>query len=252
MDFTNFNTWVDLAQLLTAFAAFGALYMTWRGWKEASKVAHEQARKSMVMSTDYSIYKEILSNVNSIQSRVSKYTSDLKMHTNIVADILNRWHGQGGYNLPTQQQKQGLIEEWAGPTAALIQGAYDLKYQALELTRILDMSGADFGNKSKIYNALWLMYHDVQRAIDEVNPKWTNLSLEDTNVKQYQWLLDETNKLVGIMEEFGSCVDDVLKHAYNKLVAEPMGKTTKVVDLTEKRRAITANGLRDNRIEDAS
>ena len=35
------------------------------------------------------------------------------------------------------------------------------------------MSGADFGDNSKIYNALWLVYHDLNNRIQKIINKWT-------------------------------------------------------------------------------
>ena len=244
---------VDVAQVLTGVAAVVAIFLTRRGWKEAAKTANEQALRESVMATNYDIYKDILSQINSIQGNNSRYTSDLRTHIDTTANFLNELHGVGAFSTPaTPERATELIDQWAKPSYQIIKNAVALKFSALDLTRILDMSGADFGNNTKVYNALWLMYHDLNEATTEIQDRWTNFSLANITIEQYDWLKRDTLKAIKVTEEFGNCVDDVLKHVYNKLVAESMGKSKKDIDMSEKRRIITLNGLRDNRAENAS
>ena len=170
----------------------------------------------------------------------------------ITTNILERWHGQSGYSAATEEDKMELLKDWAEPAQRIIDETYKLQHSTLELTRILDMSGADFGNNSKVYNALWLTYHNLNDSIKKVIDRWSNLNLEYTTAQQYKWLLHDTDEMMIEVDEFGSCIDDVLKHVYNNLVAEPMGKPKKVIDLDERRRIITEDGLKDNRIKNAS
>lgn len=242
----------SIAQIATAFIAFAALLATPWSWKKASNAARVQAKEATVLTTNYEIYERILQNVNEILSKNSTFTNDLKQHTNIVADILNRWHGQGGYVVASNDERLKLLEEWKAPSEKIIENAYELQSKALELTRLLDMSGADFGDNSKVYNALWLIYHDLNSSISKMNDKWTKLDLNNTTVQQYQWLLEETYAVVDGANEFSNCVEDVLKQVYNKLVAIPMDKTPKKINKSEKRRMIMESGLRDNRVENAS
>ena len=97
-----------------------------------------------------------------------------------------------------------------------------------------------------------LVYHDLNNRIQKIINKWTTLDIEHTTIQQYEWLLNDTNETIDEIGEFGYCVEDVLKHVYNKLVAEPMDKTKKAIDLDERRRIITEDGLKDNRIKNAS
>ena len=242
----------NIAQVVTALVAVIVLILTPSSWKKASNDAQNQVKLSAILSTNFIIYKEILQNVNEILSKNSIFIMDLKTHTNNVADILNRWHGEGGYVKASAEEKIKLIDKWVEPSNKLVTNVYELQRKALELTRLLDMSGADFGKNSKIYNALWIMYHDLNNSMTKLTEKWTKLILEQTTVQQYQWLLEETNSAVDLSNEFSSCVEDVLKHVYNKLVAVPMGKSLKKIDNKDKRRMIVEDGLRDNRIENAS
>lgn len=244
---------IDVAQVLTGVAAIVAVGMTWYGWKKAAEIAADQALQQSVMATNYDIYKDILAQVNSIQSNNSRYTSDLRTYIDTTANMLNELRGVGQFSEPASANRvKELLDEWAVPSVKMIDNAVNLKFSALDLTRILDMSGADFGNNTKVYNALWLMYHDLDNATSEIQNRWTNFSIVDITVEQYDWLKNDTLKAIRVTEEFGSCVDDVLKHVYNQLVAGPMGKTRKEIDMSERRRIISLDGLRDSRAENAS
>ncbi len=244
---------IDIAQVLTGVAAVTAIFLTRRGWKEAAKTANEQALQESVMATNYDIYKDILAQVNTIMSKNSQYTTNLNSHVDSTALLLNEWHGLGAFEtFADPERKLELAGSWSESSRKIVSDAYDLQLNALNLTRMLDMSGADFGSDSKVYNALWLVYGDLNDAIVKVQNKWTNLELENISVKQYDWLKNDTQAVIKEAQEFGSCVDDILKHVYNKLVAQPMRKTPKAVDMSEKRRIVTIDGLRDNRVENAS
>lgn len=243
----------SIANMAVALAAFIALGMTWRGWKNASKTAQEQALQQSIMSTNYDIYKDILSQVNTIVSKNSKYTTDLNSHIDSTAALLNEWHGLGAFaSIATNERKVQLAELWTESSQEIVSEAYELQVNALELTRMLDMSGADFGGHSKVYNALWLIYSDLNKEIVKIMNKWTKLELEDISIEQYDWLKNDTKTVINSANEFGACIDDILKHVYNKLVATPMHKTQKTIDTGEQRRMITLDGLRDNRMENAS
>lgn len=243
---------ISIAQIATAIAALAALAFTVVGWKKTREDMIEQARVSAILSTNYEIYQKILQNVNEISAKNSLFTTAISNHANIVADILNRWHGKGDYEAAGAKEKLDLMNRWKHSTEKIVDEIYSLQRSTLELTRLLDMSGADFGESSKIYNSLWLVYHDLNRKSQKTIDKWTTIDLENTNKEQYDWLLDETYELVDEANSFSNCVEDVLKHVYNKLVAYPMKKTPKRISTKERRRMITEEGLRDNRIENAS
>lgn len=242
----------DFCQTVTSVCAFIALILTVKVWDKARKDAIEQVKLSTIMSTNYTIYEKVLRSINEISSKNSSFISVIREHIKVIANILNKWHGQAGYNEPTIEEKIKLLDGWLEPTQKIVDEAYKLQYSILELTRILDMSGADFGDNSKIYNALWLVYHDLNNRIQKIINKWTTLDIEHTTIRQYEWLLNDTNEMIDEIGEFGYCVEDVLKHVYNKLVAEPMDKTKKAIELDERRRIITEDGLKDNRIKNAS
>lgn len=250
------NIWdyiIDGAQIVTAIAAVIAIFLTRRGWKEAAKTANEQALQESIMAANYDIYKDILKQVNEIVSKNSKYITDLDLHIKSTASILNEWHGLGVFKKKANdERKNELGDLWFKSSIKIINNAYDLRVGALDLTRILDMSGADFGNHSKIYNALRLVYRDLNQDITDIIGKWTKIELERIPIEQYEWLKEDTQAMMDRSNEFIECVDDVLKHSYNKLVATPMHKTPKSIDMNEKRRIITVDGLRDNRINGAS
>jgi len=243
---------VNISQIVTALCAIIALVFTVRGWRRAHKDATEQVRLSSVMSTNYIIYEKVFGSVNDILSKSLSFMNSIREHMRITTNILEKWHGQSGYSAATEGDKMELLKDWAEPAQRIIDETYKLQHSTLELTRILDMSGADFGNNSKVYNALWLTYHNLNDSIKKVIDRWSNLNLEYTTAQQYEWLLHDTHEMMKEVDEFGSCIDDVLKHVYNKLVAEPMGKPKKVIDLDERRRIITEDGLKDNRIKNAS
>lgn len=241
------------AQILTGAAAVIAIFLTRRGWKEAARTANEQALQESIMATNYDIYKDILSQVNTIMSKNSKYATDLNSHIDSTAALLNEWHGVGVFEaMANDNRKLELAELWTNSSREIISDAYELQVNALGLTRMLDMSGADFGSHSKVYNALWLIYSDLNRDIIKIMNKWTKLELESVSVEQYNWLKNDTQAVIDSANEFGACVDDILKHVYNRLVAIPMNKTKKTINVDEKRRIITLDGLRDNRVENAS
>ena len=237
--------WPTITQSITAIAAFGALFMTWIGWKKATSSALVQARISKTIDMDYEIYKQILNNINDIQKKNSVYTSTARSHVEKVAKILNEWHGT-----PRPDQKRGseLIDGWAKYTEKLLLESYEIRGSAIELTRILDMSGAGFGDESKIYKSLFIVYNDMVQEMDRVQSRWIGLALEDTKPKQYDWLIEDTFKMIIAVEEFGSCVEDVLKHCYNKLVANNLNKPLKIIDKKQKRKMILESGLEDNRL----
>lgn len=243
---------VNISQIITALCAIIALVFTVRGWRRAHKDATEQVRLSSVMSTNYIIYEKVFGSVNDILSKILSFISSIREHMRITTDILDKWHGQPGHNAATSEEKLELLKSWAEPARKIIDETYNLQRSVLELTRILDMSGADFGDNSKIYNALWLVYHDLNNRIQKIINKWATLDIEHTTIQQYEWLLNDTNEMIDEIGEFGYCVEDVLKHVYNKLVAEPMDKIKKAIDLDERRRIITEDGLKDNRIKNAS
>lgn len=243
---------VDISQIVTALCAIVALVFTARGWRRARKDATEQVRLSSVMSTNYIIYEKVFGSVNDILSKSLSFMNSIREHMRITTNILEKWHGQSGYSAATEEDKMELLKDWAELTQRIIDETYKLQHSTLELTRILDMSGADFGNNSKVYNALWLTYHNLNDSIKKVIDRWSNLNLEYTTAQQYKWLLHDTDEMMKEVDEFRSCIDDVLKYVYNKLVAEPMGKPKKVIDLDERRRIITEDGLKDNRIKNAS
>lgn len=243
---------VNISQIVTALCAIIALVFTVRGWRRARKDATEQVKLSSVMSTNYIIYEKVFGSANDILSKILSFISSIREHMRITTDILDKWHGQPGHNAATSEEKLELLKSWAEPARKIIDETYNLQRSVLELTRILDMSGADFGDNSKIYNALWLVYHDLNNRIQKIINKWTTLDIEHTTIQQYEWLLNDTNEMIDEIGEFGYCVEDVLKHVYNKLVAEPMDKTKKAIDLDERRRIITEDGLKDNRIKNAS
>ena len=245
---------IDMSQVATAIAAFVAVFMTWRGWKEASKTARDQAIQESIMSTNYDIYKDILSQVNSIIEKNSSYTTGLRFHIDRTAELLNEWHGLGGFQGKTAsgERKRELVKEWAESTKSILDNSHKLLANALDLTRMLDMSGADFGSNSKAYNALWLVYHDLNNSMQKIQNKWTKIEIEDITILQYDWLKDDTYDNIERAEEFGECVDDVLKLVYNNLIAKPMKKTLKELDSRDRRRMITLDGLKDNRLDNAS
>ena len=243
---------VNISQIVTALCAIVALVFTVRGWSRAHNDATEQVRLSSVMSTNYIIYEKVFGSVNDILSKILSFTSSIREHMRITTDILDKWHGQPGHDAATSEEKLELLKGWAEPARKIIDETYNLQRSVLELTRILDMSGADFGDDSKIYNALWLAYDSLNDSIQKVIDRWTTLNLEHISVQQYEWLLNDTHEMMVEVDKFGYCINDVLKHVYNKLVAEPMGKTKKTIDLGEKRKIITEDGLKDNRIKNAS
>lgn len=245
---------IDMSQVATAIAAFVAVFMTWRGWKEASKTARDQAIQESIMSTNYDIYKDILDQVNSIIKENSSYTTGLKFHIDRIAELLNEWHSLGDFQgkVASSGRKRELAKEWAESTRSMLENSHKLLANALDLTRMLDMSGADFGSNSKVYNALWLVYNDLNNSMQKIQNKWTKLEIESITALQYDWLKDDTYDNIQLAEEFGECVNDVLKLVYNSLIAKPMKKTLKEIDSRDRRRMITLDGMKDNRLENAS
>lgn len=250
----DWNLIINISQIATAIAAIVAIFMTWRGWKEASRVARDQTIQESIMSTNYDIYKDILDQVNSIIKQNSRYTTDLRFHIDRTAELLNEWHGAGDFQgkAALEERKRELAKEWAESTRSILDNSHKLLANALDLTRMLDMSGADFGSNSKVYNALWIVYHDLNNSMQKIQNKWTNLEIDSITTLQYDWLKDDTYDNIERAKEFGECVDDVLRLVYNSLIAKPMNKTLKEADLRERRRIITLDGLKDNRIENAS
>ena len=114
----DWNLIINISQIATAIAAVVAVFMTWRGWKETSRIARDQTIQESIMSTNYDIYKDILDQVNSIIKQNSRYTTDLRFYIDRTAELLNEWHGVGGFQgkAALEERKRELAKEWAEST----------------------------------------------------------------------------------------------------------------------------------------
>lgn len=227
-----------------------ALIIAVLGWVATYWFSLRATNIGRIRDFQLKIYQELLDRTNTLIKDISSYTAKTVSHTNSMAKLLNEYVSDelSIVNLKTIDRKYELKRAWLNAAYELSEQSYNVQGVIEDYLRYLDMNGTDYTSGTKLFDALQGLKQEAYTAAESNRKRWSDPSeMDNITIEQYKKKSIDTKKDADIVFDFGMCVEDVLLHMYNSSIAEYIGKPKKKLNMDDKRRYVTAEGVIDKR-----